>query len=80
MVISELRSPLAAVRLEAELLVCPDLPESQSLRIARNVLAATMRLEETLSDLTLQLTASTNDDRNEVEQFQSNVVKEYVDT
>ena len=56
----ELRSPLAAARMGAELLIRLDLPEKQSQRVARNVLAATMRVEEILSDLALLLTGSAN--------------------
>ena len=52
----ELRSPLAAARIGAELLIRLDLSEKQSQRVARNVLAATMRVEEILSDLALLLT------------------------
>ena len=52
----ELRSPLAAARMGAELLIRLDLSEKQSQRAARNVLAATMRVEEILSDLALLLT------------------------
>ena len=56
----ELRSPVAATRMGAELLIRLDLPEKQSQRVARNVLAATMRVEEILSDLALLLTGSAN--------------------
>ena len=52
----DLRSPLAAARMGAELLIRLDLPEKQSQRVARNVLAATLRVEEILSDLALLLT------------------------
>jgi nitrogen-specific signal transduction histidine kinase len=61
--ISELRSPLAAVRMGAELLIRSDLSERQSQRVARNVLAATMRLEDLLSDLALQLTDAANNEQ-----------------
>ena len=63
MLLSELRSPLAAVRMGAELLVRSDLSELQSQRVARNVLAATARLEEILSDLALQLTDAADDEQ-----------------
>jgi len=56
----ELRSPLAAARMGAELLIRLDLSEKQSQRVARNVLAATMRVEEILSDLALLLTGAAN--------------------
>ena len=56
----ELRSPLAAVRMGAELLIRLDLSEKQSQRVARNVLAATMRVEEILADLALLLTGTAN--------------------
>ena len=56
----ELRSPLAAARIGAELLIRLDLSEKQSQRVARNVLAATMRVEEILSDLALLLTGAAN--------------------
>src|SRR5258708_11383575 len=63
MLVSELRSPLAAVRMGAELLVRSDLSELQSQRVARNVLAATVRLEDILSDLALQLTDAADDEQ-----------------
>jgi hypothetical protein len=44
----------------AELLIRLDLSEKQSQRVARNVLAATMRVEEILSDLALLLTGAAN--------------------
>ena len=56
----DLRSPLAAARMGAELLIRLDLSEKQSQRVARNVLAATMRVEEILSDLALLLTGAAN--------------------
>ena len=56
----ELRSPLAAARMGAELLIRLDLSEKQNQRVARNVLAATMRVEEILSDLALLLTGAAN--------------------
>jgi hypothetical protein len=56
----ELRSPLAAARIGAELLIRLDLSEKQSQRVARNVLAATMRVEEILSDLALLMTGAAN--------------------
>ena len=56
----DLRSPLAAARMGAELLIRLDLSEKQSNRVARNVLAATMRVEEILSDLSLLLTGKAN--------------------
>ena len=56
----ELRSPLAAARMGAELLIRLDLSEKQSQRVARNVLAATMRVEEILADLALLLTGTAN--------------------
>ena len=56
----ELRSPLAAARMGAELLIRLDLSEKQNQRVARNVLAATMRVEEILSDLALLLTSAAN--------------------
>ena len=56
----DLRSPLAAARMGAELLIRLDLSEKQNQRVARNVLAATMRVEEILSDLALLLTGAAN--------------------
>src|SRR6516164_2126499 len=56
----ELRSRLAATRIGAELLIRLDLSEKQSQRVARNVLAATMRVEEILADLALLLTGTAN--------------------
>jgi len=53
--VNDLRSPLAAVRVGAELLIRPDLSQLQSQRVARNVLVAEARLEEILSDFTLRL-------------------------
>ena len=50
----------AATRMGAELLIHLDLPEKQSQRVARNVLAATLRVEEILSDLALLLTGAAN--------------------
>jgi len=44
----------------AELLIRLDLSEKQSQRVARNVLAATMRVEEILADLALLLTGTAN--------------------
>jgi hypothetical protein len=71
----ELRSPLAATRMGAELLIRLDLPEKQCQRVARNVLAATMRVEGILSDLTLLLTEAPTMSSKEA-QFQSNAVQE----
>ena len=56
----ELRSPLAVARMGAELLIRLDLSQKQSQRVARSVLAATMRVEEILSDLSLLLTGKAN--------------------
>jgi hypothetical protein len=56
----ELRGPLAAARIGAELLIRLDLSQKQSQRVARNVLAAAMRVEEILSDLALLLTGAAN--------------------
>ena len=56
----ELRSPLTAARMGAELLIRLDLSHKHSQRVARNVLAATMRVEEILSDLALLLTGAAN--------------------
>ena len=56
----DLRSPLAAARIGAELLIRLDLSEKQSQRVARNVLGATMRAEKILSDLALLLTGTAN--------------------
>ena len=56
----ELRSPLAVARMGAELLIRLDLSQKQSQRVARSVLAATMRVEEILSDLALLLTGAAN--------------------
>ena len=50
----------AATRMGAELLIRLDLPEKQSQRVARNVLAATLRVEEILSDLAQLLTGAAN--------------------
>ena len=59
----DLRSPPAAARMGAELLIRLDLSEKQNQRVARNVLAATMRDEEILSDLALLLAAAANDEK-----------------
>ena len=56
----DLRSPLAAARMGAELLIRLDLSEKQNQRVARNVLAASMRVEEILSDLALLLAGAAN--------------------
>jgi hypothetical protein len=56
----ELRSPLAAARIGAELLIRLNLSEKQSQRVVRNVLAARMRAEEILADLALLLTGTAN--------------------
>ena len=56
----DLQSPLAAARMGAELLIRLDLSEKQNQRVARNVLAATMRVEEILSDLALLLAGAAN--------------------
>ena len=53
--ISSLRSPLAAVRLGADLLSRHDLSPAQSQRLARNVLASATRIEEILSDFASKL-------------------------
>jgi len=44
----------------AELLIRLDLSEKQNQRVARNVLAASMRVEEILSDLALLLAGAAN--------------------
>ena len=49
--LSELRSPLAAVRVGADLLLRSDLSEPQRKRVARNVSAATARIDEILAEL-----------------------------
>ena len=51
---NEMRSPLAVVRMGAELLTRADLSQLQSQRVARNVIAAAVRMEEILSDFALQ--------------------------
>ena len=56
----DLRSPLAAARMGAELLIRLDLSEKQNQRVARNVLASTMRVEEILSNLALLLAGAAN--------------------
>jgi hypothetical protein len=53
--VNDLRSPLAAVRVGAELLIRSDLSPSHSQRVARNVIVAAARIEELLSDFTLRL-------------------------
>ena len=53
--VNDLRSPLAAVRMGAELLVRSDLSPLQSRRVARNVIVAAARIEELLSDFKLRL-------------------------
>ena len=53
--ISSLRSPLAAVRLGADLLTRHDLSPAQSQRLARNVLVSAARIEEILLDFAPQL-------------------------
>ena len=50
----------AAARMGAELLIRLDLSEKQNQRVARNMLAATMRVGEILSDLALLLTGAAN--------------------
>ena len=56
----DLRSPLAAARMGAELFIRLDLSEKQNQRMARNVLAPTMRVDEILSDLASLLTGAAN--------------------
>ena len=53
--INDLRSPLAAVRVGAELLTRHDLSPAQSQRLARNVLVSAARIEEILLDFASQL-------------------------
>lgn len=53
--VDDLRGALAAVRAGGELLIRPDLSQLQSQRVARNVIAAAARIEEILSDFSLQL-------------------------
>jgi hypothetical protein len=50
--VNDLRSPLAAIRAGAELLLRPDLSPQQIHRLARDVLFAAGRIEEILSDVT----------------------------
>lgn len=59
----ELRSSTAAIRMGAELLTRSDLSPSQTQRVARNVLAATMRIERILSDLAQQMVGTGYADR-----------------
>ncbi|HJZ99015.1 MAG TPA: histidine kinase dimerization/phospho-acceptor domain-containing protein [Candidatus Solibacter sp.] len=51
---AELRGPLAGIRVGAEMLTRRDMSPAQSQRLARNVLAATARVEEILSDFALE--------------------------
>ena len=53
--VNNLRSPLAAVRIGADLLIRSDLSPLQSRRVARNVIVAAARIEELLSDFKLRL-------------------------
>jgi hypothetical protein len=47
---------LAAVRVGGEVFIRSDLSQLQSQRVARNMIAAAARIEEILSDFSLQLT------------------------
>jgi len=58
--LDELRSATAAIRIGAELLTRSDLSAAQTQRLARNVLAATTRLEQILSDLAQQVTGASS--------------------
>lgn len=53
--LKDLRSPLAAIRVAAELLSRTELSLPQSRRLARNVLTAAGQIEEIVSDFSLQL-------------------------
>jgi len=53
--VNDLRSPLAAVWVGAELLTRSDLSPLHSQRVARNVIVAAAQIEELLSDFTLRL-------------------------
>jgi len=79
MLLNNLRSPLAAVRVGAELLARPDLSPLQSQRVARNVLVAAARLEEILSDVTLRLIEAGVRSSAKVAQLQPNVLEDHVD-
>lgn len=61
--LSELRSPLATVRTGAELLIRSDLSELYTKRVARNVFAATIRLDEILTELAPFLGDAAHDGR-----------------
>jgi hypothetical protein len=73
----DLRSLLAAARMGAELLIRLDLSEKQNQRVARNVLAATMRVEEILSDLALLMAGAAIMSSKDA-QFQPNVAEQFV--
>ena len=70
--VNDVRSPLAAVRMGAELLVRSDLSPLQSRRVARNVIVAAARIEELLSDFALRLIDARTGSSEEVAQFQWN--------
>jgi len=70
--VNDLRSPLAAVRMGAELLIRSDLSPLHSQRVARNVIAAAARIEELLSDFPLRRIDARTQTSEEVAQFQSN--------
>ena len=53
--LEDLRSPLAAIRVAAELLSRTDLSLPQRRRLVRNVLTAAGQIEEIVSDFSLQL-------------------------
>ena len=68
--VNDLRSPLAAVRMGAELLIRSDLSPLHSQRVARNVIVAAARIEELLSDFTLRLIDARTRSSEEVAEFQ----------
>jgi len=68
--VNDLRSPLAAVRMGAELLIRSDLSPLHSQRVARNVIVAAARIEELLSDFTLRLIDARTRSPEEVAEFQ----------
>jgi len=68
--VNDLRSPLAAVRMGAELLIRSDLSPLHSQRVARNVIVAAARIEELLSDFTLRLIDACKRSSEEVAEFQ----------
>ena len=70
--VNDLRSPLAAVRVGAELPIWPDLSPLRSQRVARNVIVAVARMEELPSDFTYRLIDARRRSSKEVVQFQPN--------